>query len=36
MPIDPQLAALTDEGRIEDFTGEWLSPVADAVEKFEN
>ena len=36
MPIDPQLAALTDEGRIEDFTGEWLSPVADAGVKFEN
>ena len=28
MPIDPQLAALTDAGRIEDFHGDWL---ADAV-----
>ena len=33
MPIDPALAALTDEGRIEDFEGSWLSPVADALEK---
>ena len=33
MPIDPALAALTDEGRIEDFAGEWLAPVADALEK---
>ena len=33
MPIDPVLASLTDEGRIEDFEGSWLSPVADALEK---
>ena len=33
MPIDPALAALTDEGRIEDFTGDWLAPVADALER---
>ena len=33
MPIDPALAALTDAGRIEDFEGSWLSPVADALEK---
>ena len=33
MPIDPALAALTDAGRIEDFEGGWLSPVADALEK---
>ena len=33
MPIDPALASLADEGRIEDFEGVWLSPVADALEK---
>ncbi len=31
MPIDPQLAALADEGRIEDFEGDWLKPVLDAI-----
>lgn len=36
MPIDPQLAALTDAGRIEDFSGDWLNGLADIVEKFEN
>ena len=35
MPIDPALAALTDDGRIEDFSGSWLDPVADALEKTE-
>ena len=35
MPIDPALASLADEGRIEDFEGTWLSPVADALEKTE-
>ena len=35
MPIDPALASLADEGRIEDFEGAWLSPVADALEKTE-
>ena len=35
MPIDPALAALTDDGRIEDFSGSWLDPVADALEKAE-
>ena len=34
MPIDPALAALVDAGRIEDFEGDWLMPVADAVETF--
>lgn len=34
MPLNPELAALTDAGRIEDFQGEWLSPVADILEKF--
>ena len=33
MPIDPALAALTDEGRIEDFSGSWLDGVADALER---
>ena len=36
MPIDPKLAELADAGRIEDFDGDWLAPVADALEKFEN
>ena len=31
MPIDPTLAQLTDEGRIEEFQGQWLAPVAEAV-----
>lgn len=35
MPIDPKLAALTDEGRIEEFSGDWLSATADILEKFE-
>ena len=33
MPIDPALAALTDDGRIEDFSGSSLD--ADALEKAE-
>ena len=36
MPIDPKLAELADAGRIEDFQGQWLTPVADVPEKFEN
>lgn len=36
MPIDPQLAQLTDQGRIEDFQGSWLSDLAVILEKFEN
>lgn len=32
MPIDPALAKLVDEGRIEDFEGDWLQTAADAVE----
>ena len=36
MPIDPKLAELTDAGRIEDFEGNWLSPVAGILESFEN
>ena len=35
-PIDPKLAELTDQGRIEDLEGQWLSNVADILEKFEN
>ena len=31
MPIDPALAQLTDEGRIEDLRSQWLVPVIDAV-----
>ena len=34
MPIDPALAELTDKGRIEDFTGNWLSNVASVLEKY--
>ena len=34
MPINPQLASLVDAGRIEDFEGDWLLPVAEAVETF--
>ena len=36
MPIDPALASLTDKGAIEDFEGNWLDGVADAVEKLPN
>ena len=36
MPIDPQLAELTDQGRIEDFQGPWLDSLAGILEKFEN
>ena len=32
MPIDPQLAALTDEGRIEEFKGDWLADAVTALE----
>ena len=35
MPIDPELAALVDVGRIEEFEGAWLDPAADAIEKAE-
>ena len=36
MPIDPKLAELTDQGRIEDFQGPWLDTLAEILEKFEN
>lgn len=32
MPIDPKLASLVDAGKIEEFEGDWLSRVADAIE----
>jgi Mrp family chromosome partitioning ATPase len=32
MPLDPELAALSDAGKIEDFRGTWLDAAADAVE----
>ena len=31
MPIDPKLTKLVDEGRIEDFEGDWLEPVVDVM-----
>ena len=31
MPIDPKLAALTDQGKIEDFQGDWLTGVWKAI-----
>ena len=33
MPIDPSLAKLVDEGAIENFEGDWLSGVVNAVTK---
>ena len=36
MPIDPKLASLVDAGRIEDFEGDWMKAVADAVETLPN
>ena len=36
MPIDPKLASLVDAGKIEDFEGDWMSGVAEAVEKLPN
>ena len=36
MPIDPKLAGRADAGRSENFQGQWLTPVADVLEKFEN
>ena len=31
MPIDPKLAELTDQGKIEDFQGDWLTGVWKAI-----
>ena len=36
MPIDPALDQLTDLGRIEDFTGDWLGNVVGILEKYES
>jgi len=33
LPIDPKLAAACDNGAIEDFEGDWLNALADAIEK---
>ena len=33
MPIDPQLAALSDAGMIETYGGQFLEGAADACEK---
>ena len=32
MPINPKLALLVDEGKIEEFEGDWLNKAADALE----
>ncbi|MDY5954713.1 MAG: Mrp/NBP35 family ATP-binding protein [Kiritimatiellia bacterium] len=29
LPLDPNLAALCDQGKIEDFAGDWLDPVLE-------
>ena len=34
MPIEPELAKLADEGRLEEFQGDWLNAAADEVGKF--
>ena len=31
MPLDPALAQLTDQGRIEDLQAQWLAPVAEEI-----
>ena len=33
LPIDPLLSAACDKGMIEMFDGNWLEPIADAIEK---
>ncbi len=33
LPVNPQIAALADSGKIEDFGGEWLDDMADVIEK---
>ena len=33
LPIDPRLAACSDGGLMEVFSGDWLDGMADAVEK---
>ena len=34
MPIEPELAKLADEGRLEEFQGDWLNTAADELGKF--
>mgnify|MGYP004530145001 CR=1 FL=1 len=34
LPISPQIASLCDMGKLEDFEGDWLNNMADAIEKF--
>ena len=36
MPLNPELASLTDAGRIEDFQGDWLENLAGILEKFDS
>lgn len=33
IPIDPNLAKICDQGRIEAFTGDWLDSLAEVIEK---
>lgn len=35
LPIDPAIARACDDGRIEEIEGDWLAPLADAIEKGE-
>ena len=35
LPVDPQLAELCDQGRIEEFSGEWLNGAAEVVSRNE-
>jgi Mrp family chromosome partitioning ATPase len=36
MPIDPALASLADQGKIENLQGHWLDNVADILEKYDD
>jgi len=36
LPIDPEFAAMCDNGTIEDFKGNWFEPAAELFEKGEN
>ena len=33
IPLDPKLAQLCDQGRIEDFEGDWLNEAAESIQK---
>lgn len=35
LPIDPAIAARCDKGETEDFSGDWLDPLADFLEKLD-